>query len=96
MSAYVIVDVEIKDRLAFEDYVRNVPPLVRKHHGQYLAVSDTAHVIEGNWKPHRLVLVHFPDLMTARMFLDDPEYLPWKQLRQRIANSSMVAIEGLS
>ena len=44
MSAYVIVDVEIKDRLAFEDYVRNVPPLVRKHHGQYLAVSDTAHV----------------------------------------------------
>jgi uncharacterized protein (DUF1330 family) len=95
MSAYLIVDVEIKDRVAFEDYVRNVPALVRKHKGEYLAVSDTAQVIEGDWKPHRLVLVHFPDLTTAHMFLNDPEYLPWKQLRERITNSNMVAMEGL-
>ena len=95
MPAYLIVDVEIKDRAAFEAYVKNVPPLVRKHGGAYLAVSDTPLVIEGNWTPHRLVLVTFPDMETAQTFLDDPEYQPWKELRQRVTNSNMVALEGL-
>lgn len=95
MPAYLIVNVDIKDRSAFEDYVRNVPPIVRKFGGEYLAVSDTPEVIEGNWQPHRLVLVRFPDMNTARSFLSAPEYAPWKELRQHATRSEMVAMEGL-
>lgn len=95
MPAYIIVDVDIKDRAAFEDYVKNVPPLVRKHGGVYLAVSDTPQVIEGAWEPHRLVLVHFPDMQAARSFLDDPEYIPWKELRRKVTASNMVVVDGL-
>jgi len=95
MAAYLVVNVEIKDRAAFEDYVRNVPPLVRKHGGEYLAASNSPKVLEGNWKPHRLVLVRFPDMNAAQAFLQDPEYVPWKELRQRTTNSDMVSLEGL-
>ena len=95
MPAYLIVNVHIRDRAAFEDYVSNVPPIVRKFGGEYLAVSDTPQVIEGDWQPHRLVLVRFPDMNAARAFLSAPEYAPWKHLRQQITRSEMVALEGL-
>ncbi|HVO62567.1 MAG TPA: DUF1330 domain-containing protein [Terriglobales bacterium] len=95
MPAYLIVNVDIKDRIAFEDYVRDVPPIVRKFGGEYLAVSDTPEVIEGSWQPHRLVLVRFPDMAAAQAFLDAPEYVPWRELRKRVTISEMVALEGL-
>ena len=95
MSTYLIVNVDIKDQTAFEDYVRNVPPIVRKFGGEYLAVSDTPEIIEGKWRPHRLVLVRFPDPAGAKAFLNAPEYRPWKELRQRITQSDMVLLEGL-
>lgn len=95
MPAYLIVNVDIRDRVAFEDYVRNVPSIVRKFGGEYLAVSDKAEIVEGNWQPHRLVLVRFPDMPTARRFLNAPEYAPWKELRQRVTRSEMVAMEGI-
>lgn len=96
MPAYVIVNVEIQDHTAFEDYVRNVPAIVRRFGGEYLAVTDSPQVIEGAWEPHRLVLVRFPDMKKANAFLRSPEYAPWKELRQRATTSEMVAFEGRS
>jgi uncharacterized protein (DUF1330 family) len=95
MPVYLIVNVHIKDRAAFEGYARNVPPIVRKFGGEYLAASDAPEVIEGNWRPHRLVLVRFPDMRTAKSFLNAVEYAPWKALRQQVTHSEMVALEGL-
>ncbi len=95
MDAYVLVNVEIRDQSAFEEYVRNVPAIVRKFGGEYLAVSDTPQVIEGAWMPQRLVLVRFPDNRAAQAFLSAPEYAPWKELRRRAARTEMVTFEGL-
>ena len=95
MPAYLVVNVDIRDRIGFEDYVRNVPPIVRKFGGEYLAVSDNPQVVEGEWHPHRLVLVRFPDRAAAKAFLSAAEYKPWKELRQRVSSSEMVLFEGL-
>lgn len=95
MPAYVIVNVDIKNSVAFEDYVRNVPAIIRDFGGEYLAVSDAPEVIEGSWRPRRLVLVRFPDMNAAHAFLDAPEYLPWKKLRQQVTHSEMIAFVGL-
>ena len=95
MPACLIVNVDIKDRIAFDEYVRNVPSIIWKFGGEYLALSDTLEVIEGEWQPQRLVLVRFPDMSTAKSFLSAPEYVPWKELRQRVTSSEMVALEGL-
>ncbi len=95
MPAYVIVDVNVKDPTAFQEYVKNVPAIIRKHGGQYLAVEDAPKVMEGNWFPRRIVLVQFPDMKAADSFHSDPEYAPWKALRQHTADSNMVAFDGL-
>jgi uncharacterized protein (DUF1330 family) len=95
MPAYVLVDLEVKDAAGIQEYGRNAAPIIRKHGGEYLAVSDAPRVLEGNWRPHRIVLVRFPNLQAVDAFISDPEYAPWKALRLRVTTGSMIAFEGM-
>jgi uncharacterized protein (DUF1330 family) len=52
-------------------------------------------VIEGDWQPHRLVFFRFPDRQAIHDFCDDPEYAELKALRQRTANTILVAVDGM-
>ena len=94
MSAYVIVNIDVEDADAYEEYKAQVPALIRKHGGEYLVRGGRFVVLEGNWKPNRLVLLRFPDIAAAQALLDDPEYQPLKALRQRFAKTEMVAVEA--
>ena len=95
MAVYVIVDINIKDLDAYGAYKTGAPPLVSKHGGEYLARGGTSEVLEGSWLPHRIALLKFPDMAAVKAFLSDPEYQPLKSLRHRIADTQMVAVEGV-
>ena len=95
MTAYLIVDVDIKDPAAYEEYKAKVPAFIRKHGGEYLVRGGAHEVLEGDWKPTRLVLFRFPDRAAVRAFLDDPGYRPLATLRHRIADTDMVVVDGL-
>ncbi len=94
MSAYMIVNVDVKDPAAYEEYKTKVPALIRKHGGEYLVRGGKFVILEGDWKPTRLVLLRFPDLVSAQAFFADPEYHPLKALRQRISEGDIVVVEG--
>lgn len=96
MSAYVIVNLEISDEAAYEAYKAKVPALIRKHGGEYLVRGGKFVVYEGEWKPGRLVILRFPDLADVKNLFADPEYQPLIRLRQDVAKSDIVAVEGLS
>jgi len=76
MSAYMIVNVDVRDPAAYEEYKNKVPGLIRKHGGEYVVRGGKFVVMEGGWKPARLVLLKFPDLASAQAFFLDPEYQP--------------------
>jgi uncharacterized protein (DUF1330 family) len=40
------------------------------------------------------VVLEFADLETAKKWWDSPEYAPAKALRQRIATTDMIVVEG--
>ena len=69
--------------------------IVRKHGGQYLVRGGHAETVEGDWKPGRMVVIQFPDAKSARAFLDDPEYAPWKALRHRTGHTDGILVEGV-
>ncbi|MGP1664608.1 MAG: DUF1330 domain-containing protein, partial [Rhodanobacter sp.] len=52
-------------------------------------------VLEGDWKPTRLVLFEFPNTSAVQAFFDDPEYQPLKALRQRVSKTDIVVVEGM-
>lgn len=95
MSAYMIVNVDVKDPAAYEEYKTKVPAIIRKHGGEYLARGGTFIVLEGDWKPSRLAVFRFPDVASVQALYDDPEYQPLKALRQRVSKMDIVVIEGL-
>ncbi len=94
MSVYVIMNVDVKDPAAYEEFKTRVPALIHKYGGEYLVRGGKFVIIEGGWKPSRLVVVRLPDISSAQALYNDPEYQPLKALRQRVARMDIVAVEG--
>ena len=95
MAVYVLVDIDVREPGPYEDYKRGVPPLIAKHGGEYLVRGGAFEVIEGSFSANRLVLFRFPDRASVQAFWDDPDYKELKALRQRVADTTMVMIDGL-
>ena len=94
MSAYMIVNIDVKDSTAYEEYKVRVPALIQKHGGEYLVRGGKFVVAEGDWKPSRLVISRFLDITSAQTLYNDPQYQPLKALRQRACKTDIVAVEG--
>ena len=95
MSAYVIVDVDIHDPAGYEPYKQPAFETVTAYGGRYIARAGKTEVLEGDWKPGRLVILEFESIEKARAWLDSPEYKPVRAIRHRTAKTNMVVIEGL-
>ena len=95
MSAYMIVNVDVRDAVAYDEYKANVPGLIRKHGGEYLVRGGKFAVVEGNREPSRLVILRFPDMAAAQGLYNDPDYQPLKAVRQRASETEIVMVEGL-
>ena len=52
-------------------------------------------MLEGQWQPSRLVLFRFSDRAAVRAFMNDTDTLPFKALRQRVADTDSVVVDGL-
>lgn len=94
MSVYLIVNSDTKDAEALKDYRQKVPELVKKHGGEYLVRGGNFEVLEGDWQPTRLILFRFPDRDSVHALLNDPEYVPLKEIRHRVADTQMVMVDG--
>ena len=57
--------------------------------------AGKAEVLEGDWEPHRLVILEFESMGRVREWYDSPEYAPLKQLRDEVAVTEFVVVEGL-
>lgn len=95
MPAYMIADINMKDPAAYERYKTEVPALIRRHGGEYLVRGGAHEVLEGDWRPTRLVIFRFPDRAAIHAFMNDPDYQPLKALRQECADSDIVAVDGM-
>lgn len=96
MSAYLVVDTEVADPEAYEEYKAKARPLVEKYGGVYLARGGALEVFEDDrWSPSRLVVIKFPSMEQARAFYHAEEYAPVKALRRKYARCTLALVEGL-
>lgn len=95
MSIYVILDSEIHDEAEYEKYKQAVPALIAKHGGEYLARGGAIEVLAGDWHPERVVIFRWPSREALNAFMNDPEYQPWKKLRESVSTArALVMVEG--
>ena len=95
MSAYLIVDTQIDNPEAYEEYKRKARPIAEKYGGVYRARGGDMEVCEADlWTPTRIVIIEFPDMAAARAFVDSAEYAPVKPLRQQNARCTLAIVDG--
>ena len=95
MPAYVIVETHLHDAEQFERYKAAAPATIVSSGGRYVARGGEIAVLEGTWRPDRLVLLEFEDLEAARRWYESSAYREAKRLRDGAATFHMVAVEGL-
>jgi uncharacterized protein (DUF1330 family) len=94
MPAYVIVDIDIHDRAAYEAGNLGAIDTVSAHGGKYLVRGGETEVLEGDWDPRRIVILQFETMDQARAWYESPEYAPAKRLRHQVARTNMLLVEG--
>jgi uncharacterized protein (DUF1330 family) len=94
MTAYIIMDMNITDRLRYEEYKSLAVPTVKRYGGKYLAQGGTTEILEGSWAPGHLVILQFDSVEQAKDWLNSTEYHEPRRLRHEAAVSNMVVVEG--
>jgi uncharacterized protein (DUF1330 family) len=95
MSAYLVLDITVNDAQTYERYKQLAPPAIAAYGGQYRVRGGELEVLEGDWRPNRLVIVEFESVAKAKAFLASPEYAEALSLRHQAAISHAVVVEGL-
>ena len=95
MAAYILVEIEVTDPVAYEEYKRMAPVSIEFYGGKYIVRGGPSECLEGAWPSKRLVILEFADRDRARAWWDSKEYRPARDLRQRSARCSMMLVDGL-
>ena len=96
MAAYVISDVTFKDEAAVETYRAHAAASITQHGGRYLVRGGAIDVVEGSWRPERIVIVEFPDMARARAWYRSPEYAAALDVRDQALSRNLVFVEGVA
>jgi len=59
MPAYIIVEIDVLDPVGYEEYKNLASATVEKYGGKYIGRGGRTEVLEGDWKPKRLVVREF-------------------------------------
>lgn len=94
MPAYMVVLVYVEKAEWVADYVANVPTILRKFGGEYMAVSNGVTQFEGSKPtPDQVAILTFPSVEQMRAFLECDEYAPYKQARLAQSSATIVGFE---
>jgi len=94
MTAYWIGEHAVTDPATFDEYLRQVIPMIERFGGRYLTRGGAHQVLDGDWHPNRVVIVEFPDMAAIRAFYTSPEYQPLIALRRSAARGVVIAVDG--
>src|SRR5580693_10489965 len=95
MPAYYIGEHKISNVALFDDYLAKVVPMVERFGGRYLTKAGSHEILEGDWRPNRVVIIEFPDIASIKNWYQAPEYQPLIALRRSAATDVMIMLEGL-
>lgn len=96
MSAFIVVRVKaILDPARYNDYRRQVPPLLARYGARYIVKGCDENLIEGNGA-ERFTIIEFPSMDLIYQFWNSDEYLRIKQIRQGAVDVKVGFLDGLT
>ena len=93
-SAYIIANVEVTNPTQYEEYKKWSTEAMKAHGAEVCVRGGAVEVLEGDWRPDRVVVLKFPSVEKARAFNDSVEYAAARRAREGAAVMRMVLVEG--
>jgi len=95
MSGYLIANIQVSNPEGYREYAERAGAVIAAYGGRYLARGGATEVREGDWVPHRVVIVEFPTLDAARECYESDAYAQVKAIRLAHSSGELVLLEGL-
>jgi uncharacterized protein (DUF1330 family) len=95
MSAYLIVEVQVRDPAIYSQYTARTPAIIAKYGGRFIVRGGPAETLEGEARNRRIVIVEFPSMEAARAFYHSPEYQEAKDIRTAASDGHFVLVPGV-
>ena len=91
---HVIIDITIKDEEMYNEYIRQVSPIVKQFGGKYLVRGGAITPLAGGWNPERIIVLEFESKEQVFTWLKSPEYAQVAGLREQSTSSKAIIIES--
>jgi uncharacterized protein (DUF1330 family) len=96
MTVYVIVQLKMTDRAAYDRYQARFFDVFRKFNGRLLSADEQPVVIEGAWDRDKVVLMSFPDEAGFHAWANSTEYLEISKDRKAGAQGIVLLARGFA
>ena len=93
MAGYLILDSERLDEDAYAEFIERVAESAEAHGGKYLARGGATEVLEGDWTPHRVVVIEFDSAESAKNWVQRPELMELRAKAVKV--NMMITVEGV-
>ncbi|MBR0954503.1 DUF1330 domain-containing protein [Bradyrhizobium canariense] len=95
MPAYVISEVEVRDRAAMEAYRTLAAATIAHYGGRYLVRGGAAELAEGNLPAKTIIIVEFPSMARLKEWYASAEYAEALKLRRTALERRLLFVEGV-
>ena len=96
VPAFLIIEiVAVQDPELYAKYRDSVSPNLDAGGGTYLVRGGPTEILEGDWRPNRIVVVRFHSAHKAREWWNSAAHAELKEMRQRSTRTNMILVEGV-
>lgn len=96
MAAFLIFDVvAVHDPELYAIFREAVPPTIAAAGGTYLVRGGDPELIQGDWRPNRMIAVRFRSADEARRWWNHQDYAQLKAMLQRSTKTNIILVEGV-
>ena len=96
MTVYILAQLTIKDRAAYDKYMARFMENFVPFGGALLAVDDDVATLEGDWPHTRAVLASFPDEASFHAWWESPGYREIVKHRWAGTEGPVIRLRGLA
>ena len=95
MAAYFVVNVNVTDPRVYAEYSKLVQPTLDHYGGKFLVRGGATQIIEGDWQPHRLVILEFENEEQFKRWYSSPEYTEARETRFKSSTAQAILAQGV-
>ena len=96
MSVFVIAQISIHDRGAYEKYQSQFLDVFKKFDGKLLAADLNPQVVEGDWQHEKVVLMEFPNENCFQEWASSPDYQEIAKDRHAGSNATVLVVKSFN